>query len=291
MLGDGFVRTSTCAHRVFDARRRGQGRRIVRRGRAARDARRGDDRPRQHVRFRGILPARPEIGGQAHHRHRGLSRAAVAPPQEAGVLGAGEPARLRRVRRGRRRLGGGRLHAHDDARAHRHGPPQSVQALQPGLLRRLLPQAAHGSRARRRAFRRDHRHHRLPVRRGADPPAPRPGRAGVGRGRRLPRHLRERELLPRIDGPRPPDRTQRAGGIARSRQEARSTAVGHQRFPLRHERPGGIARRAAVRPSGKDARRPQPLQVRRRRLLPAQRRAKCASTGIPRCPAQPTTPC
>ena len=176
--------------------------------------------------------------------------------------------------------GGGRLHAHDDARAHRHGPPQSVQALQPGLLRRLLPQAAHGSRARRRARRRDHRHHRLPVRRGADPPAPRPGRAGAGRGRRLPRHLRERELLPRIDGPRPPDRTQRARGIARSRQEARSTAVGHQRFPLRHERPGGIARRAAVRASGKDARRPQPLQVRRRRLLPAQRRGNARVLGF-----------
>ena len=176
--------------------------------------------------------------------------------------------------------GGGRLHAHDDARAHRHGPAQPLQALQPGLVRRLLPQAAHGSRARRRVRRRDHRDHRLPVRRGADPPAPRPDRAGAGRGGRLPRHLRERELLPRIDGPRPADRAQRARRIAGGRQEARSPAVGHQRFPLRHERPGRIARRVVVRPSGKDARRPQPLQVRRRRLLPAQRRGNARVLGF-----------
>ena len=62
-----------------------------------------------------------------------------------------------------------------------HRPAQSVPALQPGLVRGLLPQAAHGPRAGRGAFRGDHRHHRLPVRRGADPAAARPGRAGAGR--------------------------------------------------------------------------------------------------------------
>ena len=79
--------------------------------------------------------------------------------------------------------GARRLHAHDDARAHGHRPAQSVQALQPGLLRRLLPQTPHGPRARRRARRGDHRDHRLPVRRGADPPAAGPARAGAGRRR------------------------------------------------------------------------------------------------------------
>ena len=209
VLGDGLIRTSACAHRVFDARRSGQGRRIVRRGRAARNACGGDDRPRQHVRFRGILPARPQILGQAHHRHRGLSRAHQPPPQEAGLLGSGQPARLRRVRRRRRRLGRGRLYAHDDVGAHRHRPAQPLPALQPGLFRGLLPQTADGPRARRAALRGDHRHHGLPVGRGADQAAARPGRGGAGRRGRLPRHLRERELLPRIDGSRAADRAQR----------------------------------------------------------------------------------
>ena len=101
---------------------------------------------------------------------------------------------------------------------------------------------------------------------------------------------KENFFLELMDHGLPIERSVREG-LLEVAQEARSPAVGDERFPLRHERPGGIARRAVVRPSGKDARRPQPLQVRRRRLLPAQRRRKCASTGIPRCPARRTTRC
>ena len=49
----------------------------------------------------------------------------------------------------------------------------------------------------------DHRHHRLPRRRGADQAPARPGPPGAGGGRRLPRHLRPGQLLRRDHGPRP----------------------------------------------------------------------------------------
>ena len=112
-----------------------------------------------------------EVGGQADHRHRGLCRAGQSRHHKKPVFwGQASAARLRRVRRGRRRLGRGRLHAHDDARAQRHGPAQSVQALQPGLVRGLLPQAAHGPRARRRSTPRG----------SSRPPAARPARCRPG---------------------------------------------------------------------------------------------------------------
>ena len=47
-----------------------------------------------------------------------------------------------------------------------------------------------------------HRDHRMPVGRGADAPAARPVRGGQEGRRRVPRHLRQRELLRRDHGPR-----------------------------------------------------------------------------------------
>ena len=70
--------------------------------------------------------------------------------------------------------------------------------------------------------RRADRHHRLPVRRGADLPAARQVRRGA-RGRRgVPRHLRRRQLLPRADGPRPGDRVPGPGRPAPAGQGPRA---------------------------------------------------------------------
>ena len=66
----------------------------------------------------------------------------------------------------------------------------------------LLLQAPDGPRAARPARRGPDRHHRLPVRRGADLAAHRRLRQGPRGGRRVPRHLRAGPLLPGADGPR-----------------------------------------------------------------------------------------
>ncbi len=85
-----------------------------------------------------------------------------------------------------------------------HAPP--VQALQPGQPRGLLLQAADGQGAARRARQGHHRDHRLPVRGDPDLPADGRVREGQARRRRVPRHLRQGELLLRADGPRHRDR-------------------------------------------------------------------------------------
>ena len=96
-------------------------------------------------------------------------------------------------------------------------PVQAVLAGQPGGL---LPQAADGPGADRRARRRDHRHHRLPVRRGADAAAARAARRGAPGRRGLPRHLRPGQLLPGADGPRTADRAVGPRGPAGHRPAA-----------------------------------------------------------------------
>ena len=122
---------------------------------------------------------------------------------------------------------------------------------------------------RRRADRDD----RLPVRRGADPAAPGPVRRGAAGRRRLPGHLRQGQLLLRADGPRPRDRAPGPHGPARHRAASsacRSSRPTTRTTPTSRGRAG--ARRAAVRADRQDARRPGPLPVRRRRLLPQERR-------------------
>ena len=106
-------------------------------------------------------------GHQADHRHRGLRRARAPAVPAAGPLGHPGAEGRRRVRRGR-------LHAHDAARRDHRGHAQPVPAVLAGLARGLLPQAADGPRTARRARQGHHRHHRLPVRRGADPAPARP---------------------------------------------------------------------------------------------------------------------
>ena len=98
------------------------------------------------------------------------------------------------------------------------------------------------------------RHHGLPVRRDPDAAAARPVRRGAPVGRRVPRPLRHRQLLPRADGPRTRDREPGPRRPAPAGQGPRPPARRHQRPALhqagRRRRPRRPALRAVrARPS------------------------------------------
>ena len=159
--------------------------------------------------------AATEVGHQADHRRRGLHRARLAVRHQAHPVGRSRP-------EGRRRLGQRLLHPHDDGRRERHRAAQPVQAVVAGVVRGPARQVvADGRRDHRRARRGHHRHHRLPVRRGADPAAARPRPRGAGVGRQVAGDLRPGQLLPRVDGPRPVDRAPGPRGAAGDRPQAR----------------------------------------------------------------------
>ena len=116
-------------------------------------------------------------------------------PGALGPAGADERRRLRRRR----------VHAHDHAGRRTPTGLRNLFRLsrwpriegyfyKPRMDRELIATLRRGH----------HRHHRLPVRRGADPAAARATttRRCGGRGR-VPGHLRPGQLLPRADGPRP----------------------------------------------------------------------------------------
>ena len=236
---------------------------------------RGDDRPRQHVR-RGRVP--PAGQGQRHHpghRHRGLRRAR-APGQQASRILWGQPHQKKR-----RRLRPRRLPAQDHLGAQQRGPAQPVQALQPLLRGGLAGQvAADGQGDPRRARRRPDGLHRLPVRRAADQAAARPRGRGAAGGRRVPGHLRQGELLPRADGPRPDiesrvrDGLIEIGGSWTSRRSSPTTPT--TQGVRRHG-----ARPAAVHPDRQDPGRRGPVPVRRQRLLHQVRRTRCTRSTPP----------
>ena len=116
--------------------------------------------------------ARPP-GHQADHRHGGLRRARHAGSTTPRVWGD-----WRRGRRLRQR----RLHPHDDAGRRRRGAAQPVPAVvagEPGGLY-YKPRMDRELLSLRQG---DHRDHRLPVRRGADPAAARRLRRRPGRPR------------------------------------------------------------------------------------------------------------
>ncbi len=135
-----------------------------------------------------------------------------------------------------------------------------------------------------------HRDHRLPVRRGADPAPARPVRRGGGGGGGLPRHLRRRELLLRADGPRARHRAPGPEGPAAPGPRPGPAAGRHQRPALHPGRGRQGPRGAAVRAVRLDAGRPEPVQVRRRRLLPQVRPPRCGTPGAS-CPRRATTRC
>ena len=72
------LRTPAPAHRILPARRRVPHRRPRRAGQGAGLRRPRHNRPRRHVRGRELLPRLPQGGHKAHHRLRGLRRAARA---------------------------------------------------------------------------------------------------------------------------------------------------------------------------------------------------------------------
>ena len=192
----GVIHPPPRPHRVLDARRGGPARRAGGQGGGRRAAGDRDHRSRQHVRDAGVLQGVPGPGHQAGHRHRGLH--GPRPPQRAPDP-PGPGRRLRRRHRGRQEA---LLPPHPAGRERRR-LPQPDPALQQGVPRGLLLQAAPRLGAARRAPRRPHRHHRLPRR-------PRPAVAAAGRragrpgeGRPAAGDLRPRQPLRRAAGPRP----------------------------------------------------------------------------------------
>ena len=220
-------------------------------------------RPRQRLRRLRLLVQGDGGRHQAGHRHRGLRGARAPPAPAAGPLG--DPGA-----EGRRRLRRRRLHAHDAARRDHRGHAQPVPSLLAGLAGGLLPQAPDGPGAAGGLLQGDHRHHRLPVRRGPGQAPARPGAPGPGGGRDLPRHLRAGQLLRRDHGPRPADRAAGPGRPAPDREGAVAAVRRHQRLPLQPAGGRDRARGAAVRADRHQPRRPRPVQVRRHRLLPQE---------------------
>ena len=142
---------------------------------------------------------RPQGRYQADHRHRGLRRAGVPLQQEARCCGA-----TPRSQKGDDVSGSGAYTHMTMLAQNATGAAQPVQAVLAGLHRGPARQVAPDGRGdHRRAPRRHHRHHRLPVRRGADPAAAGPATTRRSGRREVPGDLRPRQLLPRADGPRP----------------------------------------------------------------------------------------
>ena len=200
-------------------------------------------------------------GHRADHRHRGLHGGRVA-PRAAGAPGAGR-------RHGRRRRGWAEaLLPPDPAGRDRRGLPQPDEAVLGGLPRGLLLQAPGRLGAARAPSPRPHRHHRVPGRGGAPGVARR--ERGGGREARRPAagHLRPRQPVRRDPGPRARRPAPDQPAADRDRPAPRCAAARHQRQPLHPPRGRRVARRSAVRPDRRAARRHQPVQVRGDRALP-----------------------
>ena len=171
--------------------------RAVRRGRPHGHAGPGHDRPRQRLRRLRLLHARPPppgvkpIIGMEAYVTPNTDRAASAP-------GCGGPSG------GDDDVSGGGAFTHMTLLAENTAGMHNLFRLSSRSSHRgLLLQAARRPRTARRVRRRPDRHHRLPVRRDPDLAAHRRLREGPGQRRRVPRHLRQGQLLPRADGPRP----------------------------------------------------------------------------------------
>ena len=152
-----LLRSPARAQRVLDARRGRAHRSADPGGGPAGDAGDRRHRPRQHVRGVRVLQDREGCRHQADHRHRGVRHPGHAPLRQ-GARALGD-ARAER----RRRLGLGRVHAHDAAR------PRATRACTTSSgCRRwashggLLLQAAHGPRAAADLLEGPHRDDRLP---------------------------------------------------------------------------------------------------------------------------------
>ena len=208
--------------------------RADRAGRRAGHAGGRDDRPRQRVRRLRVLHARP--------RPPGSSRSSASRPTSP-------PTSRRFERKGVNFYDGGPDDVSDrGAYTHMTLLSETTEGMHnlfrlstgawrdgffkhPRMDRELLAAARQGH----------HRHHRLPLRRGPGPPAPRPVRRRPQGRRRLPGHPRQGELLPRADGPRPRHREPGPRRAAAAGQGPPDPAARHQRLPLRRPRGRQVA--------------------------------------------------
>ena len=147
-------------------------------------------------------------------------------------------------------------------------PHQGVVARVP---RRLLHQAPRRLRAARAVPRGTRRHHRLPRRRGVAGAAARRLRRRARARRAVPVRVRSRLVLRRAPGPRAPGAARRQPAPDPAGARPPCAAARDQRQPLHPPRGRGVARRAPLRADRQHARRPEALQVRRRRVLPEDR--------------------
>ena len=236
----------------------------------------GDDRPRQRVRRARLLPAGPGRRGQPDHRHGGLPHPEHLPVRaDQGALG--------RRRRGRRLRRPARTPTSPCCRS-RPRACTTCSGWRPGRRWRAssTSRGPTGSCSHEYAEGPD-RHHRLPVRRDPDLAADRQLREGAGQRGRVPGHLRQGELLPGADGPRPRHRDQGPGRPAPAGQGPAAADGRHQRPALHRRRRRRRARGAAVCAVRQDHGRPEPVQVRRPRLLPqvARRDARPVGRQVP----------
>ena len=247
------VRPPPPAHRVLDARRRGPHRRRRGHRRGRRPARGRHHRPREHVRRPRLLPRRARRRPHARHRHRGLH-------------GHHEPVTT------------GRVATSTTSTTSRCSPsrPQGYRNLIKVVVvrvpRRLLPEAARRLRAARAAPRGSRRHHRVPRRRGV---------TGAARATTTPARASSSTASSRCSGATRSSSSCRTTGCPSSAhvnpqliQLARDLrapllATNDSHYTHRDDAESHAALLCVQ--TGAHARRPEALQVRRRRVLPEDR--------------------
>ena len=231
--------------------------------RADRHAGRRHHRPRQRLRRLRLLGQGDGGRHQADHRHRGLRGARAPPAPAAGALG--DPGA-----EGRRRLRRRCLHAHDAARRDHRGHAQPVPAVLAGLAGGLLPQAPDGPRTAGGPLQGDHRHHRLPVRRGADQAPARPVRQALEAAAAYRDIFGPGNFFVEIMDHGLPIEQRVRDGLRRIAQRAVAAVRRHQRLALQPAGGRHRARGAALRADRHQPGRPRPVQVRGHRLLPQE---------------------
>ena len=232
-------------------------------GRAPRHVRGGRHGSRRDVRRAPLLRGRARRRHQADHRRRGLRR--------AGLAVRAEPRRER-----------GEVPPPHAPGGERDGVPEPAEARVGRLPGGLLPPAAHGQGAARRARRGRDLPVGMSVERAVDAAARRAGSPRAGGGGTLPRHLRSRSLLHGAAGSRHPGPAAGAPEADRARTVPRHPARRDERPPLHGAERREAARRAALHPAAEAPERSEAVEVRLGGVLPEERAGD--ATRLPRAP-------